>query len=157
MQVTVRCVASEPVRVLLAALRSWQDAIRVQAWLDVIVLFAFAPLFLAFELWQLVIAERYLGLKQIARGVDPRELGLGETTAAGWSLELLAYWAWMALLLIPPWGRLQAVMLIFVSSLGFMVRRGCGLRWVLIVLTFEGAIRIGMLMTLCMLAWRQLH
>ena len=120
------------------------------------VLFIFAPLFLAFELWQLVIAERYLGLKQIARGVDPRELGLGETTAAVWSLALLAYWLWMALLLIHPWGRLQALTLMFVSALGFMVRRGCGLRWVLVILTFEGAVRIGILLTLCVVGWRLL-
>ena len=123
----------------------------------VTVLFAFAPLFLAFELWQLVIAERYLGLKQIARGVDPRELGLGEATAACWSLALFAYWVWMALLLIHPWGRLQALMLIFVSGLGFLLRRGCGLKWVLVILTFEGAVRIGMLLTLCVLGWRLLR
>ncbi len=120
-------------------------------------LFAFAPVFLAFELWQLVIAERYLGLKQIARGGDPRELGLGEGTAAAWSLALFAYWAWMALLLIHPWGRMQALLLIFVSALGFMARRGCALKWVLVILTFEGAVRIGMLLTLCVVAWRLLH
>jgi len=123
----------------------------------VTVLFAFAPLFLAFELWQLVIAERYLGLKQIARGVDPRELGLGEATAAAWSLALFAYWLWMALLLVYPWGRLQALLLIGVSALGFLARRGCGIRWVLVILTFEGAVRIGMLLTLCVLAWRLLR
>ena len=35
-----------------------------------------APLFFTFELWQLVVSERYLGIKQIARGADPRALGL---------------------------------------------------------------------------------
>jgi hypothetical protein len=123
----------------------------------VILLFVFAPLFLAFELWQLVVAERYLGLKQIARGTDPRELGLGEVTAAFWSLTLLAYWIWMVLMLVQPWGRLQVLMLIGASVLGSMVRRGCGLRWVLVVLTFEGAVRIGMLLSLCVLGWRRLR
>jgi hypothetical protein len=120
-------------------------------------LFVFAPAFLAFEIWQLVVAERYLGLKQIARGTDPRELGLGEITAAGWSLGLLAYWAWMALMLIQPWGRLQVLLLIGVSGLGFLVRRSCGHKWVLVALTFEGAVRIGMLLTLCLVGWRLLR
>jgi len=83
----------------------------------VALLFAFAPVFFAFELWQLVIAERYLGLKQIARGIDPRELGLGELTAACWSLALLAYWAWMALMLFQPLGRFQFLMLLGVTDL----------------------------------------
>jgi hypothetical protein len=122
----------------------------------VTLLFVFAPVFLAFELWQLVIAERYVGIKQIERGTDPRELGLGEAAAAFWSLTLLVYWAWMALMLFQPWGRLQVLMLIAVSGLGFMIRRGCGLKWVLVTLTFEGAIRIGMLLSLCVLAWRRL-
>jgi hypothetical protein len=97
-----------------------------------------------------------VGLKQIERGMDPRELGLGEVTAAFWSLALLAYWAWMVLMLFQPWGRLQVLMLIGVSGLGFMIRRGCGLKWVLVVLTFEGAVRIGMLLSLCVLVWRRL-
>jgi hypothetical protein len=122
----------------------------------VVLLFAFAPLFFAFELWQLVIAERYVGIKQIERGTDPRELGLGEATAAGWSLTLFAYWTWMGLMLIQPWGRLQVLLMIAVSLGGFMIRRGCGLKWLLVVLTFEGSIRIGMLLSLCALAWRRL-
>ena len=123
---------------------------------DVVLLFAFAPLFLAFELWQLVIAERYVGIKQIERGTDPRELGLGQATAAGWSLTLFAYWAWMVLMLVQPWGRLQVLLMIAVSLGGFMIRRGCGLKWLLVVLTFEGSIRIGMLLSLCALAWHRL-
>ena len=120
-------------------------------------LFSLAPLFFAFELWQLVIAERYVGIKQIERGTDPRELGLGELTAAGWCLMLFAYWAWMAALLFQPWGRLQVLLMIAVSVAGGAVRRGCGLKWILVVLTFEGAIRIGMLLSLAALAWRRLR
>lgn len=118
-------------------------------------LFAFAPAFFAFELWQLVIAERYLGLKQISRGVNPRELGLGEFTAACWSLALLAYWAWFTLMIFQPLGRFQFLMLLGVSGLGFLIRRGSGLKWTLVVMTFEGSIRIGMLLSLCALAWRR--
>ncbi len=40
-----------------------------------------APLFVVFELWQLVISERYVGIKQIERNGDPRTLGLHEFTA----------------------------------------------------------------------------
>ena len=123
----------------------------------VTLLFVFAPLFLAFEIWQLVVAERYVGIKQIERGADPRELGLAETAAAFWSLTLLAYWAWMVLMLFQPWGHLQVLMLIAVSGIGFLARRGCGLKWVLVTLTFESAIRIGMLLSLCALAWRRLR
>ncbi|HTT57479.1 MAG TPA: hypothetical protein VMF63_10240 [Opitutaceae bacterium] len=121
-----------------------------------VVLYAFAPLFLGFELWQLVIAERYVGIKQIERGTDPRELGLGQVTAAAWTLALLAYWAWLFLMLFQPWGRLQVLLMILVFTGGFLLRRGCGLKWLLVVLTFEGSIRIGMLLSLCALAWRRL-
>ena len=121
-----------------------------------VVLFALAPLFLAFELWQLVLAERYVGIKQIERGTDPRELGLGQATAAAWSLMLFAYWVWLGLMLIQPWGRLQVLLMIAISLGGFFIRRGCGLKWLLVVLTFEGSIRIGMLLSLCALAWRRL-
>src|SRR5207247_2971671 len=58
-----------------------------------------APLFLGFEIWQLVLCERYLGIKQIARGADPRALGLGEITAFFWSLLIIFYGLWMLLLL----------------------------------------------------------
>jgi hypothetical protein len=117
-------------------------------------LFVLAPVFFVFEIWQLVIAERYLGLKQIARGIDPRELGLGELAAACWSLALLAYWTWMATMLFQPLGRFQFLLMLGVSALGFALRRGSGFKWVLVILTFEGAIRIGMLLSLGALIWR---
>ncbi len=144
--------ASLAARYGLGSVRTLSETARA-----VTLLFVFAPVFLAFELWQLVIAERYVGIKQIERGTDPRELGLGEAAAAFWSLTLLAYWAWMALMLFQPWGRLQVLMLIAVSGIGFLIRRGCGLKGVLVTLTFEGAIRIGMLLSLCVLAWRRLR
>ncbi len=120
-------------------------------------LFLLIPVFLAFELWQLVMAERYVGIKQIQRGTDPRELGLSEGMAAGWTLMLVTYWMWMALMLIQPLGRAQVALMIAVSVGGFMVRRGCGLKWLLVVLTFEGAVRIGMLVSLGVVAWLRLR
>lgn len=119
-------------------------------------LFLLAPVFLIFEVWQLVLSERYLGIKQIARGADPRELGLGEITAFFWSLTLLAYWGWMLLLLLAPFGRVHGLALLAVSTLGFSIRRGGGLKWALVVLTFEGAVRIGLLFSLCAMVWRRL-
>ncbi|PTX95514.1 hypothetical protein [Opitutus sp. ER46] len=117
-----------------------------------------APLFLLFEVWQLVISERYLGLKQIARGADPRTLGLREVTAFFWSTTLFVYWAWMALLLFTRTGRSQGIALLAVSMLGFAIRRGAPLKWILVILTLEGAIRIGLLFALCaMLWWRHLR
>lgn len=113
------------------------------------------PLFLLFELWQLVLGERYLGVKQIARGVDPRALGLGEATAFCWSAMLVLYWIWMMLLLVPPFCRVHGAGLLLVSMLGFSLRRGCPLKRVLVILTFEGAIRIGLLISLGGMAWRR--
>ncbi|HUR56327.1 MAG TPA: hypothetical protein VM029_01365 [Opitutaceae bacterium] len=115
-----------------------------------------APVFLVFEVWQLVLCERYLGIKQIARGADPRTLGLGEVTAFFWSVTLIGYWLWMALLLAVPFGRLHGLGLLLVSSIGFTFRRGTTLKWVLVILTFEGAVRVGLLIALCASAWRQL-
>jgi len=117
----------------------------------------FAPLFLIFEIWQLVLSERYLGIKQIARGTDPRNLGLSEITAGFWSVSLIAYWLWMVLLLFVPWGRAGGLGLLILTTIGFSMRRGAPLKWVLVILTFEGAIRIGLLLYLCALVWRQIR
>lgn len=115
-----------------------------------------APLFLVFEVWQLVLCERYLGLRQIKANADPRTLPMRESLAAVWSVGLLVYLAWMASLLLHPLGRAQGLVLLAVTSLGYAVRSSCGLKWVLVALTFEGSIRVGMLVSLCGLAWRRL-
>ncbi len=115
-----------------------------------------APLFIFFEATQLVIAERFLGVKQIEAGVDPRELGPGESIAFAWSAGILVYWFWMVAALIYIDGRTQAICMLVVSIIGYAIRRSCGLKWVLVVLTLEGAIRIGMLVSLIGMAWRSL-
>lgn len=119
-------------------------------------LILFAPLFLIFEVWQLVLSERYLGIKQIARGADPRSLGLGEVTAFIWSMLLIGYWLWMMVLLAIPIGRIHGMSLLIVTMIGYSLRRGNALKWVLVILTFEGAIRVGLLLSLCGMAWRRL-
>ncbi len=113
-----------------------------------------APLWLIFEVGQLVVAERYLGIKYIAGGVDPRQGGPGERLSFAWSFCIVLYWAWMAAMLYQPVGRLQIVAMLAVTGAAFMVRRNCALKWVLITMTFEGAIRIGMLLSLCVALWR---
>ncbi|HTO02221.1 MAG TPA: hypothetical protein VL069_00905 [Opitutus sp.] len=121
-----------------------------------VVLIFLAPLFLAFEVWQLVMSERYLGIKQIARHGDPRTLGLAELTAFCWCALLTAYVAWMLSLLLLPFGRVHGLGLLAVLGVGFALRRNTTLKWVLVILTFEGAVRVGLLISLIAMAWRRL-
>lgn len=102
-------------------------------------------MFLVFEMWQLVVCERYLGIKQIARGADPRALGLGEVTAFLWTTALVAYWLWMLVLVAMPGVRAHGLGLLLVTAIGFSLRRSSPLKWVLVILTIEGAVRIGFL------------
>jgi len=115
-----------------------------------------APLFLIFEVWQLVVSERYMGVKQIRVNADPRELPMAGWMAAVWAGGLVIYAFWMFTLLLHPIGRAQGLVLIAVSVLGYTLRSTCGLKWVLVVLTFEGSIRIGMLVSLFAATWRRM-
>jgi len=120
----------------------------------VITLILLAPFFIGFELWQLIWSERYLGIKQITRGADPRTLGLREFTAFCWVGMIVLYWGWMLLLLATPIGRVHGLGLMAVSLIGFSVRRGIGHKGVLVALTFEGAFRIGILLMLFVRVWQ---
>ncbi len=115
-----------------------------------------APLFLLFEVWQLVIAERHLGIKQIEHGVDPRDRGPGELISFIWGAGIVVYWIWMILMLIPENGRIQVACMLIVSLAGYSLRRNSSLKWILVILTIEGAIRIGMIISLIGAAWRAL-
>lgn len=115
-----------------------------------------APLFLAFEVWQLVMSERYLGIKQIARGADPREMGPSEPVAFLWTASIVLYAAWSLALLANPVTRAPALGLIATTAVAYPIRRNCGLKWVLVVLTFEGAVRITFVGALAFAAWRRL-
>jgi hypothetical protein len=115
-----------------------------------------APIFLGLELWQLFLSERYLGLKQIRVNADPRELPMANWTATLWAAGLIGYFLWMPTLLLHSVGRAQGIILLIVTGLGYALRSTCGLKWILVILTFEGAIRIGMLLSLLGMAWRQL-
>ncbi len=116
----------------------------------------FSAFFIGFEAAQLIVAERYLGIKKIVAGEDPRDVGPSEQISFVWSSAIIIYWIWMLACLLSPLGRTQIACMLFVSVLGSSVRRSCGLKWVLVVLTFEGAIRIGMLTSMIGAAWRSL-
>ena len=118
-------------------------------------LFLLTPFFLVFEIWQLVLCERYLGIKQIARGADPRALGLSEVTAFFWSITIGGYVLWMLVLLVLPFGRFFGLSLLVLTTIGFMLRRGCPMKWILVLLTFEGALRVAVLISLCGIIWRR--
>jgi hypothetical protein len=115
----------------------------------------FIPILILFEIWQLFLSERYLGVKQIGVDADPRTLGLSEITASAWSAGIILSWIWSVLVLFQPLGRMQAFAMILISTLGYTLRRGCRLKWVLVILTFEGALRVGMLISLIGMAFFQ--
>ncbi|MEO7597628.1 MAG: hypothetical protein ABIV50_01765 [Opitutus sp.] len=115
-----------------------------------------APLFLAFEVWQLVMSERYLGIKQIARNGDPRALGMAELTAFCWSALVMLYIGWMMALFMVPFARVHGLGLFATLGLGYALRRNTSIKGVLVILTFEGAIRVGLLISLIASAWRRL-
>jgi len=115
-----------------------------------------SPLWIVFEAWQLVVAERYLGIKQIEQGVDPRSRGPSEPVSFLWSTGIFLYWAWMILMLIPVAGRIQIVCMLGISLLGYSLRRNSPLKWILVILTLEGALRIGMMISILSDAWRKL-
>lgn len=130
--------------------RACTDAARVNP------LALFAPLFFAFELWQLFVGERYLGIRRIRANVDPRELPMSDRLAAFWSGGLIVYFCWMATLLLHPVGRAQGAVLLATTAIGYALRSATPLKWTLVVLTFEGSIRIGMLLSLAITTWRAL-
>ena len=115
-----------------------------------------APLFLVFELGQLVVGERYLGIKQIRLNADPRELPMKTWLAAVWACGIVVYGVWMVSLLLHPVGRAQGIVLLAVTAIGYGLRSTASLKWTLVILTFEGSIRVGMLLSLMGTVWRQL-
>lgn len=115
-----------------------------------------APIFILFEVVQLWAAERYLGVKQIESGADPRRTGPAEPWCALWVAGITAEALWLALMLTFPTTRIHAACLLLVSLLGFIMRNNCGLRQVLVILTIEGALRLGLMVSLLGTAWRAL-
>ncbi len=115
-----------------------------------------APLFIAFEIIQLVAAEKLLGIRQIEAGIDPRRSGPGELASALWTGAMLAEGAWLLWLLGHETLRVHALCVLLVTLLGFTLRSNCTLRWVLVILTIEGALRMGLMVSMLGSAWRAL-
>lgn len=111
------------------------------------------PAWILFELWQLVVAEGYLGVARLREGVDPRTLPLGSFKAGLWIVGILGEWLWLFVMLFDFIGFTPALCMLTVSTVGLILRRSTGLRWTLVILTFEGAMRIGLLFFLCGALW----
>lgn len=109
-----------------------------------------SPIFILYEMFQLVVAERYIGIKQIRSGVHPMdsETSAPEWLAAGWLIGMFSYWLYMFVLIFNPWGGMQGFVMLFISLLGIALRRTMGLKWALVIMTIEGAIRMGLLANL---------
>lgn len=117
----------------------------------------FSAFFIGFEAIQLIVAERYLGIKKIESGEDPREHGPSEQVSFVWSVTIILYWIWMLAALLTPLGRIQIACILAISVFGTVARRACGFKWILVIMTFEGAIRIGMLTSLIVSIWRSFY
>jgi hypothetical protein len=59
----------------------------------------------------------------------------------------------MVALLSTPTVRIYGLCLLATTAIGYSVRRNCGLKLILVVLTFEGAIRVGILSFFSVAAW----
>jgi hypothetical protein len=115
-----------------------------------------ALIFMVFEVAQLVLALRFIGIEQIRRNQHPLDAPSPHSFwfSATWVTAILADYAFQATLLLMPLPLLEprewvryikaaAFLMIFASFVGFVVRRRCGVKWGLVVMTFEGALRLG--------------
>lgn len=96
---------------------------------------------------QLIVVERYIGIKQIRSGEHPLER---KATLPGWLITLwivwiVVYWAYMAALLFSEWGNLQGLIMLVVSIIGGLLRRALGLKWALVIMTVVSSIRMGLM------------
>jgi hypothetical protein len=85
--------------------------------------------------------------------MDPRSLPMATGRASFWSLGILAEWLWMVSLLFIYGGRAAGACMLLVTITGFFLRRSTSLRLTLVILTFEGAIRIGMMLFILGVLW----
>lgn len=116
-----------------------------------------APILLVFEIAQIIVAERYLGVKRIQKGLDPRLLEMRELVAFVWTTGIVLTWLWMFVMLGLGVGKAPVACMLVVSLIGYSVRRSCHLKWVLVTLTFECAIRVGMYASLINSSWNTTH
>jgi hypothetical protein len=106
-----------------------------------------APLFILFEMAQLMVATRYIGLDQIRSGVHPLDqYPRGpRLLSAAWVAGIFASYAYQVILLFNPQTALPGLLMLATTLAGFGLRRAGGLKYALVVMTFEGSIRAGFL------------
>jgi len=111
-----------------------------------------APFFIGFELLQLLAAEKYIGVKQIRSGQHPLEMEqrLPEWGAALWVFGRVLSWLYMILLVFDPRAGVQGFLMLMITLLAAGLRRKMGLKWALVIMTVEGAVRMGMMVNLLM-------
>lgn len=111
-----------------------------------------APLIMLIDIAQLLVAERYIGVKQIRSGVHPLDGAKPPPTWAIvlWLSGIAIMWLYMLLLLLNQQAQLQAVLMFLISLGGFGMRRVAGVKWALVLMTIETAIRLGLLANLLM-------
>lgn len=103
----------------------------------------FTGLWLFFEISQLVACERLLRDDANRRAGRP-----GSLIAFLWIAGLALYYAWMIAMLWHPAARAQIAAMLGVSLVCFFARRASPFRRVRAILRFEGAVRIGILLSL---------
>lgn len=107
-----------------------------------------APLFALFEIAQLFVAMRYIGVEQIRKGVHPLEeqpRGPAVLSAVWVGWIIASYLYQVALLCQPRLTGLPALLMIGVTLAGFVLRRSLGLKWALVIMSVEGSARAGFL------------
>lgn len=105
------------------------------------------------EIAQLVLAERRVGLRQIRAGIDPRDSRHTPPDWIGWLWLALAFtvYAYPVCLVFERELRFFGLIMLLFGVVGFDLRRRLGLKWALVVLTFEGALRIGVMILMLVL------
>ncbi|MGF1450550.1 MAG: hypothetical protein ACFB21_00570 [Opitutales bacterium] len=106
-----------------------------------------APFVMVFELVQVLVAERYIGIKQARAGRHPVSFGepLPASAIFFWMVGMVFSFIYMLALLFDPRTGFQALLMLGVTAAGFALRRTVGLKWGLVVLTVERACVIGLM------------
>lgn len=114
----------------------------------------FALIFISYEMLQLVLAERYIGIKKIRAGVHPLESNAQGPAwiATAWLLGMLSSWVFIVYLLFQYESSIQGFLMVLTSVAGMSLRRSLGIKWALVIMTIEGAIRMGLLANLMITA-----
>lgn len=121
----------------------------------VMLLVSLAPVVMVLDLLQLVAAERYIGIRQMKAGEHPlRDAQPMPAPLTGlWLGAILFTWIYMFLLLTTAVTGFQGLFMLGVSFVAAHARHLMGLKWSLVILTIEGAVRIGLLANLLLVVF----